>query len=82
MFEGMKFKTRLTLGNGIILFLMAVVAIVLFQSVVSLNQTTQWVTHTHDVMAKGNLLVAAMVDQETGMRGYLVSGQEDFLEPY
>lgn len=82
MLQSMKFKTKLISGNGIVLFLMAIVAIVLYSSIISLNQTTIWVNHTHDVIASGNELVAAMVDQETGMRGYLVGGLEEFLEPY
>jgi signal transduction histidine kinase len=30
----------------------------------------------------GSLLYAAMLNQETGLRGYLLSGQRPFLEPY
>lgn len=82
MLENMKFRTKLTLGNGIILFLMIIIAFVLNQSITSLEETAGMVDHTHVVIAEGNSLVAAMVDQETGMRGYLVTGDEDFLEPY
>ncbi|MCM3921215.1 CHASE3 domain-containing protein [Frankia sp. AiPs1] len=39
-----------------------------------------------DIMAPALLgstqLVSSLVDQETGMRGYLLQGREDFLEPY
>ena len=30
----------------------------------------------------GQLMLIAMLDQETGVRGYLLSGRETFLEPY
>ena len=44
------------------------------------NET--WVSHTHEVIAQANAILAAAVDMETGMRGYLLAGQEDFLAPY
>jgi len=42
----------------------------------------KWVTHTYDVIITANNILAAAVDMETGMRGYLLSGKEDFLAPY
>ncbi|MCG8615776.1 MAG: CHASE3 domain-containing protein [Desulfobacterales bacterium] len=44
--------------------------------------TTGWVTHTQNVIEKANEIVAAAVNMETGMRGYLLAGKEDFLDPY
>ena len=41
-----------------------------------------WVTHTYEVLAQANAVMAAAVDMETGMRGYLLAGQEAFLAPY
>ncbi|MBF0380480.1 MAG: CHASE3 domain-containing protein [Magnetococcales bacterium] len=41
-----------------------------------------WVSHTNKVIAKANDILAAAVDMETGMRGYLLAGEEDFLDPY
>ena len=41
-----------------------------------------WVTHTYDVIQRAHAILAAAVDMETGMRGYLLAGQEDFLAPY
>ncbi|TQV70263.1 CHASE3 domain-containing protein [Denitrobaculum tricleocarpae] len=46
------------------------------------EQTIGWVTHTYRVMAQANDIIAAAVDMETGMRGYLLAGKEEFLEPY
>ena len=46
------------------------------------QQTMGWVDHTHEVLAAAAGIVSAAVDMETGMRGYLLAGQEDFLAPY
>ena len=38
--------------------------------------------HTTDVLETLQKAMDAMVDQETAVRGYLLSGDENFLEPY
>ena len=46
------------------------------------KQTIGWVTHTYKVIAHANDILAAAVNMETGMRGYLLAGKEGFLDPY
>ncbi len=46
------------------------------------QKTVGWVNHTHEVIASATQLLSFAVDMETGMRGYLLSGEEDFLAPY
>ena len=41
-----------------------------------------WVDHTHRAVAKGHELATLSADQESGLRGYLLSGQDSFLAPY
>jgi len=38
--------------------------------------------HTTDILETLRQAMDAMVDQETGVRGYLIAGDENFLEPY
>lgn len=38
--------------------------------------------HTYKVLDHAASLIAAIVDKETGVRGFLISGDESFLEPY
>ncbi|USQ95077.1 methyl-accepting chemotaxis protein [Caulobacter sp. RL271] len=45
-------------------------------------QAVQWNNHTQEVLAAAAAVGAAMVDQETGVRGYLIAGDDGFLEPY
>jgi len=47
-----------------------------------IGQTIKWVTHTYEVIAKARSIQAYIVDMETGMRGFLIAGEDDFLEPY
>jgi CHASE3 domain sensor protein len=45
-------------------------------------ENSAWVTHTHEVMQKLYRLLSLTIDAETGVRGYLFTGRNYFLEPY
>jgi methyl-accepting chemotaxis protein len=45
-------------------------------------QAARWNSHTHEVLSAAAGVGAAMVDQETGVRGYLLAGDPLFLEPF
>jgi len=47
-----------------------------------IQNNLKWVNHTYKVLAKADAILAAAVDMETGMRGYLLAGKEEFLDPY
>ena len=47
-----------------------------------LVKTTEWIEHTVEVIDDAKNILSAAVDMETGMRGYLLAGKEDFLGPY
>ncbi|SQD78536.1 CHASE3 domain-containing protein [Moritella yayanosii] len=47
-----------------------------------LKRLNGWVEHTYNVIATAQAIVASAVDMETGMRGFLLAGQEQFLAPY
>ena len=47
-----------------------------------LKQLNRWVEHTYNVIATAQAIVASAVDMETGTRGFLLAGQEQFLAPY
>ncbi|WP_226892573.1 CHASE3 domain-containing protein [Phycobacter azelaicus] len=64
------------------LFLTLAIGVVASIKLNRMAETDRWVDHTHSVLAQGNAIVGAAVNMETGMRGYLLAGQEEFLEPY
>ncbi|PRA60308.1 two-component system sensor histidine kinase/response regulator [Pseudomonas sp. MYb187] len=54
-----------------------------FVAVISyLLSAIQWVEHTDRVINNANEAVKLSIDMETGMRGFLITGEERFLEPY
>ncbi|QFZ85832.1 response regulator [Variovorax paradoxus] len=55
----------------------AFVALILY-----LLSSLSWVEHTDQVTRAASELQRRSIDMETGMRGYLITGEENFLEPY
>ena len=43
---------------------------------------SNWVDHTHQVIGKLNELTTLQSDMETGVRGYVITGDETFLAPF
>ena len=82
MFKSMKFRTQLLFGNVIILVLMILIAVVMLISTKNFVETSRWVSHTQKVISHGMELSKLMVDMETGKRGFLITGEDEFLEPY
>jgi signal transduction histidine kinase len=66
----------------------AVVAVILVSSAIVYDRlrvietATSWRVHTAQVLETLQMAMDAMLDQETGVRGYMVSGNEISLEPY
>lgn len=60
-----------------------VLSAVVFVSLISyLLSAIQWVQHSDRVINSINQAAKLTVDLETGMRGFLITGDEHFLDPY
>ncbi|TVT84411.1 response regulator [Pseudomonas sp. H3(2019)] len=60
-----------------------VLSAVFFVSLITyLLSVVQWVQHTDRVINNANEALTLTVDLETGIRGFLLSGDEHFLDPY
>ena len=80
----MKFtlRTKLLGSYTLILSLMVIVTIVVVASTKSLMYNFSWVDHTYKVLDVASQIESAAVDMETGMRGFVIAGRDEFLEPY
>jgi len=82
MNTSLKFSTKLYMGYAAVLSLMLVVSVIVHINVNSLIDTSKWQDHTNEVIGEGNMLGKLMVDMETGLRGFVITGMENYLEPY
>ncbi len=80
--KGIKFRTQLFLGYASILVLMLISAVIVNSNIAKLIENTRWVDHTYEAIRTAEKCGALLVDMETGVRGFLVAGKEEFLQPY
>lgn len=73
---------KISLINLLTILIFLIVCIGVFINIWRMRVTQDSVVHTYKVIMKGEKLVALLVDQETGMRGFLTTGSEEYLEPY
>ena len=78
----MNIKKQLSLTVGLALGIQCIVGVIVYTSISQLLDDTKWVEHTYKVIGQANQLKRYMIDQETGMRGHVVSGIDEFLDPY
>lgn len=62
--------------------LAAILAIAFLFEVYSLVRRAEWVDHTDEVIAIAERIYRTRIDQETGVRAYLLTRDERFLQPY
>ena len=75
---------RRTLARTILLplSLLIVLAAIFIFLISTLLNAAAWVEHTDQVIANANQLQTTIIDQETGLRGFLLTNDPTFLEPY
>ncbi len=64
-----------------VLVILAMAGIVAWE-VTQLRTALGWVDHTDQVIAEVRFTLRSIVDEETGLRGYLLTRREEFLQPY
>lgn len=67
---------------GIALAILLLVGGVSYNSTVKLIESADSVRHTHQVITTVQQVLSAMKDAETGQRGYVITGEPRYLEPY
>jgi signal transduction histidine kinase/CheY-like chemotaxis protein len=76
-------SNRFVVLAAVPLFLILAVAVYLtVQFAVNERTAQNWVRHTYQVIQELNFVIRDAQDAETGQRGYLLTGQQDFLAPY
>ena len=80
--KNLSISKKIIAGFSLPILLMTIVSSFVYNSTNSLVDTAQWVQHTQKVISKGHLLEKLIVDMETGERGFLITGKDEFLQPF
>ncbi|TCC93847.1 response regulator [Pedobacter frigiditerrae] len=78
----LSFKSNLRLGLGLSLILLVISSLASYISIKNLIRNADMVSHTNQVINNVNQIISFLKDAETGQRGYLLTGNAVFLEPY
>ncbi len=82
MFSSWTIGQKLAFGFSLPLIIFGVLGLFSYQSTRHLMETSGWVAHTHEVLTDVSDILSDLQDVETGERGYVATGKEEFLEPY
>jgi signal transduction histidine kinase/CheY-like chemotaxis protein len=75
-------KNKIVMVSCLSLALVVILAFIANHSIKSLVETANLVEHTHQVLEQASKIEKLILDMETGERGYLIAGKQEFLEPY
>ncbi len=82
-------KMKWKMGNRLVLggFVIATTILLFvgwqsYRNTARFAEASEWRKHTYEVLRNLDETVARLVDAETGQRGYLLTGDEAYFEPY
>jgi methyl-accepting chemotaxis protein len=82
MHRSWTFGRKIAAGFALAFVLMALIGAMAYRSINTLADTSQMVAHTHIVLQRIADVLNVLQDAEIGGRGYIITGDERFLEPY
>jgi len=70
------------LGLAVVLLFFVASGFVAYRNVEMLRSNSEKIWHSHDVLVAIDELMSTTQDAETGQRGYLLTGNDRYLQPY
>lgn len=80
--ESMTVGRKLGAAFGIVVLISLIGSAISIVNFLKLNQANGWNIHSYQVLRANDDMLTNMVNMETGVRGFVASGEERFLEPY
>jgi methyl-accepting chemotaxis protein len=81
LFSNWTVGRRLVAGFGLSALTLMLVAVVSYRNAHLLIENDGWVEHSHQVRIQLANLLSELKDAETGQRGYLLTGDDSYLDP-
>jgi len=77
-----QFFKRVAVGFGLTSVILGCIGVFAYRSINEFIETSKWVSHTHLVLEDLESMLSELKDAETGQRGYVLTGDVSYLEPY
>jgi CHASE3 domain sensor protein/nitrate/nitrite-specific signal transduction histidine kinase/ActR/RegA family two-component response regulator len=75
-------STKIVISFAVVLVVIGMVGIASYINTQRLIKSNQRVIHTHEVMENLEGILSVLKDAETGQRGFILTGENRYLEPY
>jgi CHASE3 domain sensor protein len=75
-------REKIGAGFGLALLILVLIAVVSYRNTVQLIETGRLVAQTHALLGTLESVRAHMTEIETGARGYVITADDRYLEPY
>ncbi|NRD53501.1 methyl-accepting chemotaxis protein [Corallococcus exiguus] len=82
MFNNLSITAKLTLAFSAMVAIIIALVVVVYTTILKVSVTAEGDTESHKVLIAVRTLEGDMADLETGQRGFLITGDDKFLEPY
>ena len=80
--SNLRMKAKIVLLFGVVAMTTIAAIGFIYVGKTTLSDTMRWNDHTHEVVTEINRMLEGMVDRETAVRGYMITGAQANLEPY
>ncbi|TCD03012.1 response regulator [Pedobacter psychroterrae] len=80
--EKTSLKNNLRIGLGLSLLILFITSLASYISIKNLIRSADMVSHSSDIINKLEGVISTLKDAETGQRGYLLTGDKVFLDPF
>ncbi|MCX7595823.1 MAG: CHASE3 domain-containing protein, partial [Fischerella sp.] len=80
--RNIKIGTKIGTVFAFSLSIIATLGIISYRTTNELIENSHWQNHTYEVIGELDDLVSHLKDAETGQRGYLITGDKRYLQPY
>jgi methyl-accepting chemotaxis protein len=81
MFANLSISQKLYAGFGVVLLIILILVLSTWRGFAEVDSTVKRNIHTYDVLNESASLLTSLINIETGMRGFAITGGEQFLAP-
>ncbi len=82
LFRHLSLRWKILLSFSLVLALVIIQNLISYRTVDYNLSTANWVKHTQNVLNLSKQALEGLANMETGYRGFLITGKDNFLEPY
>nr|WP_053150645.1 methyl-accepting chemotaxis protein [Pseudomonas protegens] len=81
MFSNLSISQKLYAGFGVVLLILLLLVLAALRGFDQVSSSVKSNIHSYEVLSQSDALLRSLINIETGMRGYALTGRDSFLEP-